>query len=101
MIRKGKGTDEGMFTPAVTVGMFKSSMRSRREWALLDGKSCLKQTWPSKVPSSTNFSKEEEISTELLGIRKGEVLFLQPYVGLGSKCYEILLIRTKGLNPQF
>lgn len=49
-----------------------------------------------KLPSPTNFSKEEDISTELLGIRKGEVLFLQFYIWLGFKCYEMLLIRTKG-----
>lgn len=81
--------------------MFSSSKRSRREWALLDGKSCLKQTWPTKIPSFTNSSEEEDASTELLGIIKGGVLFLQAYIWLGFKCYEMLLIRTKCLNLQF
>lgn len=81
--------------------MFSSSMRSRREWALLYGKRCLKETWLRKITSFTTFSKEEDNSTELPGIRKGEVLFLQPDIWLGFKCYEMLLIRIKCLNPQF
>lgn len=78
LIGREKGLLRGCFTPALTENLW--------EYLIPAGGNGLcwmerAQTWSrNKILSPTNFSKQENISTELLGITTGEVLFLQLYI---------------------
>lgn len=99
---EGERAGRGCLTAAVPepVGMLHSS-REQQGWALLDGNCCPKQPWPkSPAPKLLKRIKNRVSPLNDLGFQRRQWYFCS-LVSDWDLSYEMLLIRTKGLKPQF